>query len=195
MSTLDNEFWDQRYLENTAVWDIGDVSRPIKEYIDQLENKNISILIPGCGNAHEAAYLYQQGFRDITLIDISPVLVKNLKEVFKGKEGIKIIEGDFFKHKGSYDLILEQTFFCALDPKLRESYTNQMHELLKPGGKLVGLLFNCEFEKEGPPFGGSKSEYENYFKDKLELKVFEPCYNSIEKRQGNELFFVAIKQK
>ena len=28
-----------------------------------------------------------------------------------------------------------------------------MHSLLKPGGHLAGVLFNVEFEKEGPPFG------------------------------------------
>lgn len=194
MTILDDQFWDQRYLDNTAVWDIGDVSKPIKEYIDQLENKKISILIPGCGNAHEAEYLFQQGFRDITLIDISPVLVKNLKEVFKDKEGINIIEGDFFEHKGAYDLILEQTFLCALDPKLRISYFKKMKKLLNPGGKLVGLLFNCEFENEGPPFGGSAQEYEAYFRRRFKLKVWGSCINSIEKRQGNELFFIAIKQ-
>ncbi|GAL68685.1 hypothetical protein JCM19301_3272 [Jejuia pallidilutea] len=28
----------------------------------------------------------------------------------------QIIKGDFFKHKGIYDLVLEQTFFCSFPP-------------------------------------------------------------------------------
>ena len=43
-------------------WDLGEVSPPIKSYIDTLEDKNIRILIPGCGNTYEAEYLLEQGF-------------------------------------------------------------------------------------------------------------------------------------
>ena len=57
------QYWQNRYLENSTGWDLGDISPPIKAYIDQLNNKNIKILIPGAGNAHEAEYLHNQGFK------------------------------------------------------------------------------------------------------------------------------------
>ena len=79
---LDSNFWDNRYQVHETQWDVGTISAPLKEYIDQLKNKNIAILIPGCGNAHEAEYLLQQGFTNITLIDISPTLVSAIKEKF-----------------------------------------------------------------------------------------------------------------
>jgi hypothetical protein len=48
------------------------VSPPIKAYIDTLKNKDIAILIPGCGNTYEAAYLLlEQGFTNVTVIDIA----------------------------------------------------------------------------------------------------------------------------
>lgn len=190
---LDQEFWDQRYIQNTATWDVGSVSRPLKDYIDQLENKDLKILIPGCGNAHEAHYLEEKGFKDITLIDISETLVNSLKEEFSSSSNVHIILGDFFKHEGQYDLILEQTFFCAIDPKLRSDYATQMSKLLKPGGKLVGVLFNKEFENPGPPFGGNVSEYLVYFKPYFTFKTFNQCYNSIEPRNGGEVFIILVK--
>ena len=52
--SLDSNSWNQRYISKNTGWDIGFVSTPIKDYIDQINNKNIRILIPGCGNAHEA---------------------------------------------------------------------------------------------------------------------------------------------
>ena len=58
---LDKNYWEKRYDDQTASWDIGKPSGPLKEYIDQITNKDIAILIPGCGNAHEAKYLLQQG--------------------------------------------------------------------------------------------------------------------------------------
>jgi SAM-dependent methyltransferase len=187
------EYWDNRYKEGLTGWDIKGVSPPLKGYIDKLENKEIAILIPGCGNAYEAEYLLKQGFSDITLIDIAPTLVSVLKQKFKG-ESIKIINEDFFKHFGQYDLILEQTFFCAIDPVMRSNYVEQCYSLLKEGGKLAGLLFNRNFEKEGPPFGGTKMEYETLFESRFVFKQFDICTNSIAPRQGSELFIEFVKK-
>ena len=124
---LDDKYWDKRYIETETGWDIGKVSTPLKEYIDQLANKHISILIPGCGNSHEADYLLQEGFTNITLIDISPVLVGLIREKFASAIGkqLHVICGDFFKLEQQFDLVLEQTFFCALDPLLRKDYVNK----------------------------------------------------------------------
>lgn len=185
---LDGNYWSNRYIVGTSFWDLGEVSPPLKNYIDQLGDKNIRILIPGCGNTHEADYLLKMEFTDITVIDIAPALVAQLKEKYKGHPHIKIILGDFFQHEGEYDLILEQTFFCAIDPALRNDYVAKMQELLAPNGKLVGVLFNRQFEEQGPPFGGNKKEYELIFAKDFIFKTFEPCYNSFSKRKDAELF-------
>jgi len=191
---LDANYWDAQYKSETINWDLGEVSPPIKAYIDQLENKNVKILIPGCGNTYEAEYLLQNGFTNITVIDISPTLVIALQQKFKGNPNITIIEGDFFLHQGEYDLIFEQTFFCAISPILRQNYANKMTELLVIGGRLVGLLFDKEFEFAGPPFGGCKCKYTGYFENNFEFKTFEKCYNSFEARKETELFINLIKK-
>lgn len=184
---IDQNYWNQQYASNNAGWDLGQVAPAIKRYIDQLPSKTISVLIPGCGNAHEAAYLMDQGFTNVTVIDIAPLLVEKLQQKFSDTKGIKIIQGDFFDHEGQYDLIIEQTFFCALPPSMRQRYANKMHSLLNKNGVLSGLLFDREFEK-GPPFGGSRSEYENLFKAAFSFKQVESCQESVEKRAGSELF-------
>lgn len=192
---FDAGYWDSRYNKSETGWDIGSVSEPLKAYIDQLPDKDISILIPGCGNAYEAAYLLQQGFTNVTLIDISTVLVLAIKEKFAAYIGkqLDVIEGDFFKLGKQFDLVLEQTFFCALHPSLREAYVQKMADIVKPGGKLAGVLFNRDFEG-GPPFGGHKEEYLALFSDKFIVKTMETCYNSIEPRRGNELFVLFMRK-
>lgn len=190
---LDQEYWDKQYTSKATGWDLGKVSPPIKEYIDTLKDKNLSILIPGCGNSHEAEYLLSRGFTNITLIDIAPSLVINLRKKFENNRNIKIVLGDFFDHKGSYDLIIEQTFFCALPPIMRLNYVSKMYQLLSDNGKLAGLLFNKIFES-GPPFGGSKEEYEQLFKDYFDFKIMETCHNSIAPRANSELF-IEFKKK
>lgn len=188
MNQFNKEFWTERYQNNQTGWDLGGPSAPLKEYIDQLENKNISILIPGAGNAYEAEYLFKQGFKDVTVIDISLEPLKNIQKRLPEFPKENLIFGDFFDHEKQYDLILEQTFFCALDPSLRNKYVEQMHKLLKPSGKLVGVLFIEPLHTEMPPFSATKEEYIALFSPKFNFKVFENCYNSIKPRAGRELF-------
>jgi SAM-dependent methyltransferase len=184
---LDQTYWDNQYQANTTGWDLGEVSPPIKSYIDTLNNKNIRILIPGCGNTYEADYLLELGFTNVTVIDIAPTLVENLKTKFKDNPNISIVLGDFFEHQGEYDVIIEQTFFCALPPTMRQKYVWKMHQLLAKEGKIAGLLFNRTFEN-GPPFGGSQEEYELLFKDSFYLLKMEVCQNSATPRTDSELF-------
>jgi SAM-dependent methyltransferase len=185
-------YWNHRYAEERTGWDLGTISPPLQAYIDQLTNKNIAILIPGCGNAYEAEYLIRNGFTNITLLDVSLLLVDKLRSKFENTTGIKIILQNFFEYSGSFDLIFEQTFFCALHPSLRQEYVKKAHELLNPGGRLVGVLFD-RFFAENPPFGGSAAEYEALFKPSFSFHTFEKCYNSIKPREGTELFINLIK--
>jgi copper chaperone CopZ len=129
----------------------------------------------------------QQGFTNITVIDIAPTLIAVLKQKFVNHPNIKIILGDFFEHQGQYDWIIEQTFFCALPPTMRPKYVWKMHQLLTPKGKIVGLLFNRDFE-EGPPFGGNKVEYINLFSGAFTIEKMEVCSNSVAPRANSELF-------
>ncbi len=194
-TNLDKDYWNDRYENHQTGWDLGAISTPLKEYADQLADKNIAILIPGCGNAYEAEYLLQQGFGNITLIDIAPAAVNNVKKKLKEFDGkqLHMICGDFFELEQTFDLIIEQTFFCALQPELRDAYANKMFDLLNENGKLAGVLFNKDFDG-GPPFGGSKEEYLNLFSTKFEIKTMEACYNSIVPRAGSELFFILTKK-
>jgi SAM-dependent methyltransferase len=187
-------YWNNRYKTNETGWDIGHISKPIKEYIDQLKDKNLKILIPGAGNSYEAEYIFNQGFKHIYVADISKIPLQNLKNRVSDFPESQLVNKDFFELKGKYDLILEQTFFCAITPELREAYVKKMHELLKPNGRLVGLLFDFPLTEEGPPFGGSKSEYKSLFKKRFKILKLETANNSIPQRAGKELFFQVEKK-
>lgn len=191
-SKLNEAYWSKRYKNKETGWDVGSPSTPLKEYIDQLENKNIKILIPGCGNAYEAQYLFENGFKNVFVIDLSPIPLQNLKERVPDFPDNQLLEGDFFELADQFDLILEQTMFCAIEPRLRMDYARKASELLVEGGKLVGVLFNREFEG-GPPFGGTKVEYLGYFSIQFKNVYLETCYNSIKPRQNSELFMICEK--
>lgn len=193
---MEKEFWDKRWEEGNTGWDMGSVSPPLKSYFEQLNNKDISILIPGCGNAYEAEYLLQNGFKNVFIVEISDKAIASFRSRCPEFPENQIFHGDFFKSdtfnsEVKFDLIVEQTFFCAIHPSMRPNYAKRMSELLKPGGKLMGLLFDFPLES-GPPFGGSEAEYRTYFEPLFDILIMERAYNSIKPRQERE-FFILMK--
>ncbi|GAA4296756.1 methyltransferase [Nibribacter koreensis] len=188
---LDASYWSNRYQQKETGWDAGFITTPLEAYINQLASKDMAILIPGCGHGHEAEYLHKQGFTNVYIMDFAPEPLERFKSRNPNFEAEHLLQQDFFAETHfTFDLILEQTFFCALPKEMRPDYARRMFELLKPGGKLVGVLFSEEFETQGPPFGGTPPEYQAYFEPYFTFKVFEPCHNSIPPRQGREWFMI-----
>tara|TARA_B100001175_G_C19306834_1_gene540963 strand:+ start:179 stop:760 length:582 start_codon:yes stop_codon:yes gene_type:complete len=192
--SIKKDFWDTQYREGNTGWDIGRVSTPLKEYFDQLTDKSVSILIPGAGNGYEAEYLNKLGFTDVTVVDISPTVITQFKERIANFPGNKIIDTDFFELTGQFDLIIEQTFFCAIVPSLRSEYAEKVAGLLKPTGKLVGLMFDAPLNTDHPPYGGDCEEYRVYFNPFFDIEIMDSSYNSVESRIGKEVFVKMVKK-
>ncbi len=188
---LDRTYWEERYRSAETGWDLGAPSTPLRTYLEQLTNKRSRILIPGGGRAYEAEFAHRSGFGNVYVIDLTDAPLKDLLERCPSFPADHFLVGDFFEHQGRYDLVLEQTFFCALDPSLRERYVAHMHALLRPGGKLVGLLFNDTLNADRPPFGGNRDAYLQLFRPVFPNVRLDPCYNSIPPRAGRELWLVA----
>lgn len=187
-------FWTERYLQGHHRWDLGTVSRPLKVYFDQLTDKGMRILVPGAGFGWEAGYLYDAGFLNTFILDFSPEALQVFQQNHPLFPASNILHEDFFEHQGSYDLIVEQAFFSSIPRNKRSDYVSKTHDLLRPEGRLVGLLFNHEFDFEGPPFGGTVEEYQQLFGLQFNFKVFELAHNSIKPRMLRELFLLLSKK-
>lgn len=194
MQNLNKEYWENRYKENKTGWDVGYANPSLIKFCLNVIPYETKILIPGCGNAYEGAELYNNGFHNITLLDISEEAISSAKAKHPELPSSVFKQGDFFDEENQYELIIEQTFFCALDPDIRSNYVDQLYKLLVPNGMVIGVLFNKDFEG-GPPFGGSAEEYTKLFERKFEVVRMDQCYDSIPQRQGTEVFFVLRKFK
>ena len=191
---LNSKFWEERYLKGEDKWNVGEISTPIKEYIDQITNKKIKILIPGAGNGYEFEYLIKNGFENSFVVDYAATPLENINKRIPNLDENQLINSDFFELEGNFDLIIEQTFFCALNPELREDYVRKMKLILNPKGKVAGLLFQFPLTAEGPPFGGSKEEYITLFQKDFNIITMEMAYNSIASRKNKELFVIFEKK-
>lgn len=186
--------WPQRYQQGHTGWDIGRPAPALAHYFRQLTDKSLHILIPGAGKGWEVALLHKLGFRHAVYLDAAPEAASIFQSNCPDFNPDNIIVGDFFAHQASYDLMVEQTFFSAIPPAMRNAYVQKSHALLRPGGKIVGLLFNHHFEQEGPPYGGSPEEYRRLFGEKFSFNTFELAHNSIKPRQNREHFVILEKK-
>ena len=180
-------------MDGQTGWDLKDVSPPLKNLIDKWGNVKSKVLIPGAGSGWEVSYLYEKGFTDIHICEWSSKAIEQFKNRMPSFPISNIHQLDFFELQGKFDWILEQTFFCALPVEKRAQYAAKMDQLLNSKGKLQGVLFDIDFQREGPPFGGSRREYEALFSSYFTIDVLETAKDSIAPRAGNELIFSFTK--
>lgn len=183
------EDWQRHYEENDLGWDLGQVAPPFVKLWQEEKLPLGKVLVPGCGRGHEVVFLAENGF-DVTAIDFSSGAVTYLKNALKKRnlEG-RILHQDFFSldesHEGVYDLVLEQTFFCAISPKQRRDYVLNVSRILKPGGILVGLFYHTD-EQGGPPYNTTREDIEMHFSKKFEIQELDKTSLSAEQRKDKE---------
>lgn len=88
-------YWEERYLKGETGWDAGTITTPLKEYINQLTDKNLKILIPGAGNGYEFDYLIEKGFHNVFVVDIAKTPLEDIKKR-KPEHISNLINADFF---------------------------------------------------------------------------------------------------
>ncbi len=146
--------WEQRFREDAAPWERGSLHPAAGMWIgDGSALKNASILVPGCGRGPEPLAFAKAGL-EVTALDMAPSAIAFQRRVL-AEHGLSavLVEGDAlaWRPDAPADLIYEQTFLCAISPKLRPAYEEAVHAWLKPGGRLLALFMQKD-EWGGPPY-------------------------------------------
>ena len=197
MGGYSQEDWQRHYDEDDLGWDLGHVAPP---FVDLLESNAImpcKTLVPGCGRGHEVIFLAENGF-DLTAVDYSIGAVNHLNSVIlERKLNIKVLNLDFFEldstHDCLYDLLIEQTFFCAISPSQRPLYVETVARILKKGGMIAGLFYHTG-QEGGPPFNTTRQDIIKYFSGSFEIRELTQAKNSAEKRKDKEWLAILIKK-
>ncbi len=199
MTDLSPAAWNERYRLGNTPWDLSGATPEFRRLLDegQLPAKG-RVLVPGGGRGHDAILFAQRNY-EVNLVDFAPdALEAALMEASRLKTTIQAYRQNFFDlpsigyHQSAYDIILEYTFFCAIDPGQRAHYVETAAKLLKPGGWLVGLFFPLVIDKPGPPFVVSEQEVAELFRPQFEIRIEKPLL-SVKPRAERE--FLGLFQK
>jgi methyl halide transferase len=149
------EFWRSRYREGRTPWDLGGISPAAQALVARWFPPAGRVFIPGCGRGYEALHLAARGYA-VTALDIAPEPLLDLRVQARVRGvALEVREGDMFalpaEYEGAFDVFLEQTCLCALDPARYADYEALAYRVLKPGGALLGVFMQVPFD-DGPPF-------------------------------------------
>lgn len=194
-----SKFWDQKYLNDEASWDINSANPVFVSLLsDQEKFPPGKILIMGCGKAYDVLAAARHGFNAVG-IDFSAQAI-NIATHLAAKEkfDVTFLQQDFFlldkKFNDSFDYVYDYTTLCAIDPSRKEEYARKVSHLLKKDGKFIAILFPVEKRETGPPFGLDVVEVYQIFSKYLRLKFYYRSLKSIKPREGREALQVYVKR-
>jgi len=155
--SLEINQWNERYLAGRFPWDLGMPSPLVMRLVDQEFRPPARVLIVGCGRGWEVEALAQRGF-DVMGLDIAPAALDLVTMRVGQRTNLSLQVGDVLNMPpsmlGTYDILVEHTCFCTINPSLWSAYANSVASVLAPGGHFVGAFLSFENNKYGgPPFG------------------------------------------
>jgi SAM-dependent methyltransferase len=213
------DWWNEIYQKGDMRWDNGGAHPLLDFLIPALKLTRCRVLVLGCGTGHDAAWWEKRG-HIVTAVDFSHEAIERARSIHGERESMRWIEADVLNlpsgdsrfAPGNFDIIFENTLFCAIPPGERETLVRNWYRLLSRRGRLVGLVPVMD-KLAGPPFGTSEWEMRkrlleptSYLKSSAQAPaqasarrarfvslLWNREKNSIEKWLGKELYFVVEK--
>lgn len=187
--------WEARYERGDIPWDLGLAPPCLEDLLLRLGPTPLRVLVPGAGYGHDALAWAQAGHL-VTAIDIAPSAVARLRAL-AGDAGLTVEarEIDLFdlpaEMQDAFDIVWEQTCFCAIPPAQRAAYVRAMAGALRADGVLHGLFWNHGMA-EGPPWNISEAEVRSVFTQAFSLDGLVAVETSAGGRKNE---FLAVLRK
>lgn len=180
--------WNERYQTGETPWEKGEPHPELPFLLSRyrrLVEEAGQVLVPGCGVGHDANLIADLCNGKVVGLDVAEEAIE-LAGARYSKKSLSFVVGDLFGWEGSYDLVFEHTCFCAIPVERRNDYVATMGKLIPEGGHLLGIFFlNPDHEgEEGPPFGVTIEELEEFFGSQFELLWLKQPSQTFEARQG-----------
>ncbi|WP_297737699.1 methyltransferase domain-containing protein [uncultured Maricaulis sp.] len=165
--------WEARFQNDDTPWERPGLHPAAEAWLARgVLARGQSVVIPGCGRCAEVAAFARAGLK-VTAADLSDTAIAWQKAKIRDEQlSCEYFEGDILRSDDQrwcpdvpVDRVYDQTFLCAIHPRLREQYAYALANLwLKSGGQLLALFMQKD-ERGGPPFGCSLDAMRDLFSD------------------------------
>lgn len=194
------EFWDAAYRDERDGWDMGTPTPVFASLLDRhgrdlrplggpdfsSRQDAVRVALPCSGRGYDAQLFARHGF-DVTAIDFSALALEALRAE---SAALDILQADLFHLPGErpayFDMIVEYTCVCAIEPARRVELVAVFDSILRPGGVLLMLLFPVDGRPGGPPFSIDPDEWRALMAPRFALLYDEIPEDSVKPRRGKE---------
>ncbi len=178
--------WQQRYRDQHTPWDLGEAHPELRRRIETGElappHPGARALVPGCGRGWDAIALAEAGW-SVVAVD----LVGDLAERVGGRlaeHGGRFLVGDALDtgwwpdaglEPGSFQLLFDHTFYCALPLERRPGFGALAGGALAPDGALCSLVFPIgrPLDQGGPPYAMAPEDLEQSLGPAFQIRCNE----------------------
>jgi SAM-dependent methyltransferase len=195
-------YWEAAYTEGRDGWELGAAAPPLVRALAELRPEaraSGAALVLGSGRGHEARAAAAQGWARVVGVDFATAAREEASKLTPPELASRIEwrTRDLFDlpatDAGAFDLVVEHTSFCAIDPARRAEWARVVHAVLRPGGSLLGLFYT-HGRPGGPPFGAAVADVLRALEAAgLRVERHEVPVDSIERRRGDELLVWAAR--
>ncbi|KAI9388396.1 hypothetical protein POPTR_009G055600v4 [Populus trichocarpa] len=136
-------YWDARYVQEAESFDWYQHYSSLRPFVRRYIPTSSRVLMVGCGNARMSEDMVEDGYENITNIDISSVAIDIMRRKYEHVHQLNYMEMDardmsFFPDK-SFDAVVDKgtldSLMCGSDAPISSvRMLGEVSRLLKPGG-------------------------------------------------------------
>ncbi|KAJ6895786.1 EEF1A lysine methyltransferase 4-like isoform X2 [Populus alba x Populus x berolinensis] len=136
-------YWDARYVQEAESFDWYQHYSSLRPFVRRYIPTSSRVLMVGCGNALMSEDMVEDGYENITNIDISSVAIDIMRRKYEHVHQLNYMEMDardmsFFPDK-SFDAVVDKgtldSLMCGSDASISSvRMLGEVSRLLKPGG-------------------------------------------------------------
>mmetsp|Transcript_25843 Transcript_25843/g.41562 ORF Transcript_25843/g.41562 Transcript_25843/m.41562 type:complete len:203 (-) Transcript_25843:371-979(-) len=192
-------YWDARYSKEKEPFEWFQSYRGIKHILKPLITQDSKVLVIGCGNSRLSSEIFDDATTDVTSIDISQVVIGDMRTKYRKKKGMQYIRMDAknmdFKDS-TFDVVVDKgltdCLLCGDDGEEDIGISmGEVSRVLKSGGAYLCVSF------------GEPDTRESYFQSKgfnwevqKPVSVPKPSISSGKiEQQSNEFHWCYVARK
>lgn len=143
------DYWDERYKANDTTFDWFVSFEPLKDLIQSIVRHDHKILVVGCGNSRLSPQLYDSGYQNVTNIDISEVVIHQMKTRYKELDRMEWLKMDVMKMEfpdSTFDVVIDKgtvdSLLCGSNSFHNVYQMNKnVARVLKRGGRYIVVTY------------------------------------------------------
>jgi SAM-dependent methyltransferase len=166
------------YREGTPPWDIG---TPQSEFVRLAEAGEITgrVIDIGCGTGENALYLATRGL-DVVGVDGAPIAIERARRKAKERGLTAVFEVrdvlNLSEITEKFDVAIDSGCFHVFDDAERPSYVRNVHQILRPHGRLFLLCFSDRQPGDWGPRRVTQQELRDSFADKFSIESIRAAH-------------------